>query len=93
MGASARCFPINGRLHHLRKVGRRHWLHEAESDSRTLGSRLRSHDSSSCARLHTLGRTDPFRVVGYPSTPDRSYMLNEQFTWLTPFSQQASPEL
>lgn len=36
----------------------------------------------------TRGRTDPFRAVGYPSTPDRSYMLNEQFTWLTPRSQQ-----
>src|SRR5438093_582563 len=46
-----------------------------------------------CARLQSPGRTDPFRVIGYPSTPDRSYMLNEQFTWLTPFSQQASPEL
>ena len=32
-------------------------------------------------------RTDPFRAVGYPPTPDRSYMLNEQFTWLTPLSQ------
>jgi hypothetical protein len=32
-------------------------------------------------------RTDPFRAVSYPSTPDRSYMLNEQFTWLTPLSQ------
>src|SRR6058998_2285338 len=46
-----------------------------------------------CARLQSPGRTDPFRVIGYPSRPDRSYMLNEQFTWLTPFSQQASPEL
>jgi len=46
-----------------------------------------------CARLQSPGRTDPFRVIGYPSTPDRSYMLNEQFTWLTPFSQQASPVL
>lgn len=35
-----------------------------------------------------VGRTDPFRAVSYPSTPDRSYMVNEQFTWLTPLSQQ-----
>ncbi len=35
------------------------------------------------------GRTDPFRVLGYPPTPGRSYMSNEQFTWLTPRSQQA----
>ena len=33
-------------------------------------------------------QTDPFRAVSYPSTPDRSYMLNEQFTWLTPRSQR-----
>ena len=36
----------------------------------------------------TRGRTNPFRAVSCPSTPDRSYMLNEQFTWLTPRSQQ-----
>jgi hypothetical protein len=34
------------------------------------------------------GRTGPFRAFGCPPTPDRSYMVNEQFTWLTPRSQQ-----
>jgi hypothetical protein len=41
----------------------------------------------SCARLPSPGRTGPFRAVSYPSTPDRSYMVNEQLTWLTPRSQ------
>ena len=35
-----------------------------------------------------LRRTDPFRTAGYPSVPGRSYMVNEQFTWLTPRSQR-----
>jgi len=43
-----------------------------------------------CPRAPGLG---PFRVIGCPCTPDRCYMLNEQFTWLTPFSQQESPGL
>ncbi len=34
------------------------------------------------------GRTDSFRAFGCPHTPSRSYMVNEQFTWLTPHSQQ-----
>ena len=94
MGASARCFPIDGRLRHRRKSGRRHWCHEAESGSLALGSRLRSRGTSvSRARPAPTGRTDPFRARSYPWTPDRSYMLNEQFTWLTPHSQQEMPGL
>ncbi len=64
---------------------------EAESGSRTLGSRLRC-PTGPVARLLRPG---PVRFA--PSvtlaTPDRSYMVNEQFTWLTPFSQQESPGL
>ena len=41
MRADARCFRISCRLHHRRQTGRCHWLHEAESGSHTLGSRLR----------------------------------------------------
>jgi hypothetical protein len=36
----------------------------------------------------TRRRTDPFRALGYPPAPGRGYMANEQFTWLTPRSQQ-----
>ena len=43
---------------------------------------------SSGPAASSLARTGPFRVVSYPSTPDRGYMLNEQFTWLTPRSQR-----
>jgi hypothetical protein len=61
---------------------------EVESGLRTLGSRLRSREVSllSCPNAPRT-RTGPLRVVSYPSTPSRSYMLNEQFTWLTPLSQ------
>ena len=34
------------------------------------------------------GRTGPFRALGYPPAPNRSYLSNEQFTGLTPLSQQ-----
>jgi len=58
MGASARCFPIDGRLQHLRKTGRRHWFNETESGSRPLGSRLRSSDRSAIgAQMHARTRT------------------------------------
>ena len=33
-------------------------------------------------------RTNPSHAISYPPTPDWSYMLNEQFAWLTPRSQQ-----
>jgi hypothetical protein len=42
MRAHARCFRTGGRLRHLRKSGHRQWIHEAESGSLALGSRLRS---------------------------------------------------
>jgi hypothetical protein len=79
MRAYARCFRTGSRLQHLRKIGRCHWFNEAESGSQSLGSRLRSSRQSFVVRP-AVGRTDPFRAVSYPSTPDRSYMLNEQFT-------------
>jgi hypothetical protein len=62
---------------------RERWAH-------VFAGRPRHWSSPGCHRPPGLG---PFRVVGYPRTPDRRYMLNEQFTWLTPFSQQESPEL
>ena len=85
MRAYARCFRISGRLHHRRKISRCHWFHEAESGSLALGSRLRSRGL--LATRPAGRRTDPFRAVGCPSAPGRSYMVNEQFTWLTPRSQ------
>jgi hypothetical protein len=81
--ASVTGFSISG------SVAGCHWFNEAESGSLLLGSRLRSSRPSVVVRpAASPGRTDPFRVVGYPSTPDRSYMVNEQFTWLTPLSQR-----
>ena len=35
-----------------------------------------------------LRRTGPFHALGCPPAPDRGYMVNEQFTWLTPLSQR-----
>src|SRR5713101_2509303 len=94
MGASARCFPIDGRLRHLRKVGRRHWCNETESGSRTLGSRLRSLTTFRVVRPAAIARPDrSVSRIQLPVYAGPSYMLNEQFTWLTPFSQQESPEL
>ena len=86
MRACARCFRTSCRLHHRRQTGRCHWFHEAESGSLTLGSRLCSR--SLLATRPAGRRTDPFRAVGCPSAPGRSYMVNEQFTWLTPRSQR-----
>ena len=50
MRASAHYFRTGRRLQHLREHGRCYWFHEAESDSRTLGSRLRSPRPSSVGR-------------------------------------------
>ena len=52
MRASAHCFRIDGRLQHLRKIGRCHWFHEAESGSQSLGSCLRSRRLRRLARPH-----------------------------------------
>ena len=64
---------------------------EVESGSLALGSRLRCPDRSGRSLLRR--GTGPFRAISYPPTPDRSYMVNEQFTWPTPFSQQEPPGL
>jgi hypothetical protein len=32
-------------------------------------------------------------MLGYPGMGDRCYMMNEQLSWLTPFSQQVAPGL
>jgi hypothetical protein len=72
--ASARCFLDDGRLRHLRKGGHYHWCNEAESGSRTLGSHLRCDGRSARSLVGPARRTDPFRALGCPPAPDRSYM-------------------
>ena len=56
--ACARCFRIGDRLQHLRKIGRCHWFHEAESGSLALGSRLRSSRPSLVVRPAAIARPD-----------------------------------
>ena len=69
---------IDGGLHHFRKVGQpASWCHEAESGS--LALRL----ASSPPRASAYGLPHNHCLVGY--------MLNEQFTWLTPFIQLECP--
>ena len=62
---------------------------EAESDSLALGlASLPYRRSLDLRALRPRApRTGPLRLSGYPRTLDRGYMLNEQFTWLTPHSQ------
>ena len=55
--ADARCFSLGSRLRHIRKSGRCQWCNEAESGSRTLGSRLRSRDRS-CRAPGCIARPD-----------------------------------
>ena len=52
--------------------------------SLALGPRLRSRR---LLATRPANRTDPFPALGCPPAPDRSYMVNEQFTWPTPRSQ------
>ena len=66
--ARARCFRIGGRLQHLRKIGHRHWVHEAESGSLALGL---------TSSLSSLGSDLP---RGRPRPPDRSASR----VWLPP---------
>jgi hypothetical protein len=72
--AFARCFLGDDRLRHLRKGGRRHWCNEVESGSLALGSRHRRDGRSARSLVGHGQRTDPFRAVGCPLAPDRSYM-------------------
>ena len=58
MRAWARCFRIGDRLQHLRKIGRCHRFHEAESGSLALGSRLRSSRPSLVVRPAAIARPD-----------------------------------
>jgi len=58
MRAFARCFRIGDRLQHLRKLGRCHWFHEAESGSLALGSRLRSSRQSAVVCPAAIARPD-----------------------------------
>ena len=93
MAAHARCLTTGGRLHHLRQVGRTHKCNEAESGSLALGlTRSQSGSVTSVASL-LPAETDPLPVIGYPHTGGRRYMMNEQLSRLTPFSQQAAPGL
>jgi len=38
-----------------------------------------------------LAETGPLPVPGYPHTGGRCYVMNEQLSRLTPFSQQVAP--
>ena len=89
MSAYARCFPIGDRLQHLRKTSR---LPVGVTRPNRVRERwARVFALATVPRRSPIGRcrwTDPFRALGCPPAPDRSYMWNEQFTWLTPLSQQ-----
>ncbi len=92
-GSCARLFPVDGRLHHIRQVGRCHI-----SVTRPKQVRLR------WARVFVVRVSKPFALLapkepvllptfGYPPVTDRDYILNEQFICLTLFSQIDQPGL
>ena len=91
--AYARCFTTSVRLHHLRQVGRTHMCNEAEPGSLALGlTRSQSRRSTSFA-AHPPAATASLLVPSYPDTRRRCYVMNEQLSRLTPFSQQVAPGL
>ena len=97
--AIARCFSADGRLNHLRQVGRRRFSrNEAEAGSLALGlasSLSGGYCPFACftsIRAHSASQTGLPPTVGYPAQGDRSYMSNEQFTCLTPHSQIDGPD-
>ena len=91
--AFARCFAAGGRLRHLWQVGRTLKRNEAESGSLALG--LTCSQSGKAIPFATRRRavTGPLPLLGCPDMGDRCYMMNEQLSWLTPFSQQVAPDL
>ena len=94
VGAFARCFPTGTRLHPLWKVG-----HCQVSVTRPKRVRLtRAHvftvrGFNPFARGATAPADRPASRCRLPLARDRSYMLNEQFAWLTPFNQLDRPGL
>jgi hypothetical protein len=66
---------------------------EAVPGSLALGlTRSQSGSLTSVASL-LPAETGPLPVIGYPHTGGRCYVMNEQLSRLTPFSQQAAPGL
>ena len=79
-------FTISGRL------ANRTLCNEAESSSLALGLAL-SLSRTAARSPSAILKTDLHPAPCYQHTGGRSYMLNEQFTWLTPFNQRDKPEL
>jgi len=94
VGAFARCFPTGSRLHQLWKVG-----HCQVSVTRPNRVRLtRAHvftvrGFNPFAHGATNPEDRPASRCQLPLARGRSYMPNEQFAWLTPFSQLDRPGL
>jgi hypothetical protein len=93
-GSYARLSPVSGRLHHLREVGHCHLSVTRPNQvrlrwARVFVVRVGIHP------LLSLFRREPalLPTSGYPRVTGRDYMLNEQFTCLTPFSQIDQPGL
>ncbi len=91
--ANARCFTSGGGLHHIRKIGHTHWCNEAETGSLALGLTRSQFGRFTPFATRLTAETGPLLVVGYPCTRGRCYMMNEQLSWPTPFSQQVAPDL
>ena len=88
--AVARCFLVGGRLQHLWQTGRRHAVSRGRTGFACARARVFvvRRGPSPWPAADPRPRTGPLRTSGYPRVPDRHYMVNEQFTWLTPLSQR-----
>jgi hypothetical protein len=92
-GSYTRLSPASGRLHHFRKVGRCQVCVTRPNRVRLRWARV------FVVRVVNPSPSPSWRepallpTVGYPHVTGRDYMLNEQFTCLTPFSQIDQPGL
>jgi len=91
--AHARCFTTGGRLRHLWQVDRTHKRNEAEPGSLALGLTCSQSGKAIPFAVRHTAATGPLPMLGCPDMGDRCYMMNEQLSWLTPFSQQVAPGL
>jgi hypothetical protein len=93
-GAAARCFPGDSRLHHLWKDGHRRLGVTRSNRVRLRWAHAFAVTGSQPARSPARA-AEPVRFARWVARPRRTAAtcVNEQFTWLTPFSQQESPEL
>ena len=66
---------------------------EAEPGSLALGLTRSQSGRFTPFALRLPAGTGPLPVLGYPDTRGRCYMMNEQLSRLTPFSQQVAPGL